>query len=81
MSAAIPLLAPVAFGVAGAAASTLLAKTPKPPKPLPAPTRAEAAEAAARSDRTARRRGVAANLLLGRAGAESGTGQKTQLGG
>lgn len=80
--AGAPLLAfaPLAFGVAGTAA-TLLKSTPKPPKPLPQPTRAAAAEAAARSDRVARRRGVAANLITGAGGAESGAGTKTQLGG
>lgn len=80
MAAALPLL-PLAFGVGGAAAQLLMKpKTPKAPVATPVPTRNQAAEGAMARDRVSRRRGVAANLLLGAGGAESSAGGKTALG-
>lgn len=48
----------------------LISKPPKPPAPLPAPTRDDAAAAAMADDRLRKRRGAAADMLLGPAGAE-----------
>lgn len=48
--------------------------------PLPTPTRNMAAEAAAKSDLLAKRRGVVANLVLGAGGAEANVGGGTKLG-
>lgn len=76
MVAALPL----AFGLVGGIASKLLApKAQAAPAPTPIPTRNAAQEAAMKSDQVARRRGVAANMLLGATGAESSAG-KTALG-
>jgi hypothetical protein len=75
MAAALPLV----FGVAGLAASKLLSKPASAPVAQPVPTRNLAAEAAAKSDQVAKRRGIAANLILGAGGAESSAG-KTSLG-
>lgn len=48
--------------------------------PVPTPTRNMAAEAAARSDLLAKRRGAVANLMLGASGAEANVGGGTKLG-
>lgn len=63
-------------------AATGLLKKPKKQEPLvmPTPNRNMAAEAAAQNDILARRKGVAANALLGSQGQEAGTRGKTQLG-
>jgi hypothetical protein len=77
MSAALPILS---FGLLGGVASKLLASKPAAqPAPTPMPTRNAAAEAAIKDDLLARRRGIAANMLLGATGSESGAG-KTALG-
>lgn len=55
-------------------------KAPAQPAPVLAPQRNEAREAADARDRVSKRRGVAANLILGAGGAESSTGGKTALG-
>ncbi|MCP3730429.1 hypothetical protein M9978_08305 [Sphingomonas sp. MG17] len=55
-------------------------KTPEQPAPVLAPRRNEAREAADARDRVSKRRGVAANLILGAGGAESTTGSKGTLG-
>jgi hypothetical protein len=53
-------------------------KSPGPPvKPV---SRDDAREAADRDDELRRRRGGAADILMGAAGAEAGTTGKTQLG-
>lgn len=49
-------------------------------QPVPTPTRNMAAEAAAKSDLLAKRRGVVANLVLGAGGAEAKVGGGTKLG-
>lgn len=71
---------PLAFGVAGLVGSKLLSKPASAPVAAPMPTRNAAAEAAMKSDQVAKRRGVAANLILGAGGAESSAGGKTTLG-
>lgn len=48
--------------------------------PVPTPTRNMAAEAAAKSDLLARRRGVVANLVMGAGGGEANVGGGTKLG-
>jgi hypothetical protein len=48
--------------------------------PIQTPQRNDAAEAAAKRDVVSRRKGVAANLILGAGGAESSTGGKSTLG-
>jgi hypothetical protein len=55
-------------------------KAPAQPAPTLAPRRDEAREAADLRDRVSKRRGVAANLILGAGGAESSTGGKNALG-
>lgn len=72
------MIATTAIGAVGTAA-TLLSK-PKQVQAPTVPTRNMAQEAAQREDRVSRRRGVAANLLLGAQGAESSAGGKTALG-
>lgn len=67
------------FGGVGGAIASLFSK-PKAPTPQPVPTRDMATEEAMKRDTVARRRGAAANALLGASGAESGTGGKTALG-
>jgi hypothetical protein len=47
---------------------------------VPTPTRNMAAEAAAKSDLLAKRRGVVANLVLGAGGSEANVGGGTKLG-
>ena len=77
MSAALPILT---FGLLGGMTSKLLAKSSAAaPAPTPIPTRNAAQEAAMQNDQVAKRRGVAANMLLGASGAESSAG-KTALG-
>ncbi|ODU28998.1 hypothetical protein [Sphingopyxis sp. SCN 67-31] len=49
-------------------------------QPVPTPTRNMAAEAAAKSDLLAKRRGVVANMVLGAGGAEASVGGGTKLG-
>lgn len=55
---------------------------PKEQAPVLAPRRDQAREQALQRDQVSKRRGVAANLILGASGAESSTGSggKTQLG-
>lgn len=72
------MLIGTAAGVAGTAA-TLLSKPKQVQAPV-IPTRNMAQERAQREDRVSRRRGVAANLLLGAQGAESSAGGKVALG-
>lgn len=74
------LPAALAFGVSGVAGKLLSKKKAvAAPAAVPIPTRNAAAEAVAKGDMLARRRGVAANLILGASGAESSAG-KTALG-
>lgn len=70
----------VVKGAFGVLSPLLFGKKPKVPDPVPQATRNEAAEEALKRDRVAKRRGAAANLLLGAAGAESSAGKKTSLG-
>lgn len=68
-----------AVAATAASGASMLSK-PKVPKPTPQPTPNAAAEDALKRDQLARRRGPAANLLLGALGAESSAGKKTSLG-
>ncbi|WP_061780762.1 hypothetical protein [Sphingomonas sanguinis] len=52
----------------------LIPKTPKLPAPVPTPTRDDAREAVAMDDALRRRRGGAADIVTGRAGAEASAG-------
>lgn len=75
-------MGPIA-AIGGVVGSLLLGKkkTPAQPAPTLAPQRNEARERADVRDRVSKRRGVAANLILGAGGAESSTGSgKTALG-
>lgn len=72
------LIASTVVGAAGVA-SSLLSKPKQVAAPV-VPTRNAAAERAQTEDRVSRRRGVAANLILGAQGAESSAGNKTALG-
>lgn len=58
-----------------------IVKSPgKPPAPLPTVTRDTARDRAAQEDELRRRRGGAADMLTGDAGAEAGATGKTTLG-
>lgn len=77
-------MGPVVSLVGGAVGGLLGLGKKKPaaqPAPTLAPRRDEAREAADARDRVSKRRGVAANLILGAGGAESSTGSgKSALG-
>lgn len=77
-----PALLPIlAFGAAGAASKLLAPKPKAAPAPTLAPRRDQARESALERDRVSKRRGVAANMILGASGAESSAGGgKTALG-
>lgn len=79
MSTAVALVAASVVATIGSAAVSLSNK-PKMPAPLKQQTRNDAAEAAGKRDVLSRRRGVAANMLLGSSGAESQAGGKSALG-
>jgi hypothetical protein len=74
-------LLPLAIGVAGTAATKLLAPKPKIPVARPIPTRNAGVEALRGRDEIGRRRGYAASIRTGSQGAESALGgSKTTLG-
>ena len=60
--------------------SLLGGKKQAAPASTPVPTRNDAAEAAEKRDLVSKRRGVAANMILGAGGAESSAGAKSALG-
>jgi hypothetical protein len=55
-------------------------KAPRVPQAAPPPTRDDAADLAARQDELRRRRGSAADIVTGPAGAEAAKGAATLLG-
>jgi hypothetical protein len=61
-------------GIIGGAIKLATSKAPKPLAPQPAATRDDAAAETARDDALRRRRGSAANMLLGEAGSASSSG-------
>lgn len=67
------------FGLLGSGAASLLGGKKKPPKPLLQPTVDQAARDAQSRDVLSKRRGAAANAILGAKGAESSAG-KMRLG-
>lgn len=68
------------IGAAAGLFGALFQKKPKTPAPVLAPQRDVATDLADQQDLQAKRRGAAANLLLGSKGAESSAGTKTALG-
>lgn len=80
MSFLVPVLIAVGTAVAAQQVGKALSGKPKAPTATRLPTRNGAADALASSDRFNRRRGGAANAILGARGAESSAGGKTQLG-
>ena len=81
MSFLVPFIPLLIGGAATAVAGKLLAPKPKQQAVAPRPpTRNAAADALASSDRIGKRRGAAANAVLGARGAESTAGGKVALG-
>lgn len=74
MSGALNVITKPLGKVVGAATSLFTPKAPKIPGAQPTATRDDAADAVARDDELRRRRGSAANLLLGPSGAEAQAG-------
>lgn len=67
------------LGLVGVSTKKKKEETPQP-QALPIPTRNQAAENAAKSDLTAKRRGLISNAVLGMRGAEAEIGAKSKLG-